>query len=107
MLNKTIRTIYKNFKINRKWEKTYITRVVEPHHDFTPHLHSLIFVRKEYVEQIINHIKNVLKHFKMGKQRDIQVIKDTKELDILVNILKKLRIQKRRNVSFDEWVEKN
>ena len=79
LLNKTIRTIYKNFKINRKWEKTYITRVVEPHHDFTPHLHGLIFVKTEYLEQMLNHIKNILKHFKMGKQKDIQVMRDTKK----------------------------
>lgn len=79
LLNQCMRTIYKNFRINRKWEKTYITRVVEPHHDFTPHLHGLIFVKTEYLEQMLNHIKNILKHFKMGKQKDIQVIRDTKK----------------------------
>lgn len=79
LLNQCMRTIYKNFRINRKWEKTYITRVIEPHHDFTPHLHSLIFVKKEYVNQMITHIKSIIKHFKMGKQKDIQIMRETKK----------------------------
>lgn len=79
LLNQCVRTIYKNFRINRKWEKTYITRVIEPHHDFTPHLHGLIFVKTEYVEQMIKHIKSITKHFKLGKQKDIQVMKDTRK----------------------------
>ena len=74
-----MRTIYKNFRINRKWEKTYVTRVIEPHHDFTPHLHSLIFVKKEYVSQMVIHIKSIIKHFKMGKQKDIQIMRETKK----------------------------
>lgn len=79
LLNQCMRTIYKNFRINRKWEKTYVTRVIEPHHDFTPHLHSLIFVKKEYVNQMEIHINNIMKHFKMGKQKDIQIMRETKK----------------------------
>lgn len=79
LLNQCLRTIYKNFRINRKWEKSYITRVIEPHHDFTPHLHGLIFVKKEFVEQMISHIKSIVKHFKLGKQKDIQIMKETKK----------------------------
>lgn len=79
LINQCIRTIYKNFRVNRKWEKTFITRVIEPHHDFTPHAHGLIFVKKEYVEMMIKHIKSILKHFKMGKQKDIQIMRDTKK----------------------------
>ncbi len=79
LINQCIRTIYKNFRVNRKWEKTFVTRVIEPHHDFTPHAHGLIFVKKEYVEMMIKHIKSILKHFKMGKQKDIQIMRDTKK----------------------------
>lgn len=58
LLNKTLRDITK--QINRtigKSEMLYI-KVVEPHKDFTPHLHSIIYFKKENLQLIKQIIKN-------------------------------------------------
>ncbi len=78
LIKNCMRTIYKNFKVDRKWEKTYMIKVFEYHHDFTPHTHCLMFVKKEYTEKLVKHIKNTFKFYKMGKQKDIQIMKNMK-----------------------------
>lgn len=75
LLNKTFREIYKNFRINRKVEKIFYSRVVEPHKSGTPHLHAIIYVKKEYVSKFKQHVKNIKRKNKLGRY-DFQTIKD-------------------------------
>jgi len=51
LLNDSFREIYKNFKINQKFEKIEYSKVIEPHENLTPHLHSIRNVKKEYLEE--------------------------------------------------------
>jgi hypothetical protein len=50
LLNDFFKSIYKNFKVNNQFEKIEFIRVFEAHSDFTPHLHSLIYVKKVYLD---------------------------------------------------------
>ena len=75
LLNSSFRTIYKNFRVDRKHEKIFFSKVVEPHKDLTSHLHSLFYVKTEYVQQLIKHIKKTIKNNNLGMY-DIEEIKD-------------------------------
>lgn len=75
LLNQSFREIYKNFKVKRKLEKIYYSRAIEPHKNLTPHLHSIIYVKSEYVAILKNHIKNIVSKNQLGIY-EIDVIKD-------------------------------
>ena len=75
LLNQSFREIYKNFKVKRKLEKIYYSRAIEPHKNLTPHLHSIIYVKSEYVAILKNHIKNIVSKNQLGRY-EIDVIKD-------------------------------
>ncbi|WP_151944553.1 replication endonuclease [Aliarcobacter butzleri] len=77
MLNDSFREIYKDFKVNRKFEKVEYSKVIEPHQNLTPHLHSIIFVKKIYVENMKNHIQNIIKKNELGQEKLEVVINDT------------------------------
>lgn len=77
LLNDSFREIYKNFRVNRKFEKVFYSRVVEPHKDLTAHLHSIIYVKKEFLNNLINHIKNIIKKNVLGRH-DLEVVKNIK-----------------------------
>lgn len=77
MLNDSFREIYKDFKVNRKFEKVEYSKVIEPHENLTPHLHSIIYVKKIYVENMKNHIQNIIKKNELGQEKIEVVINDT------------------------------
>lgn len=77
LLNDSFREIYRNFRINRKFEKVEYSKVIEPHENFTPHLHSVLYIKKDYVENMINHIKNIIKKNDLGQEKIEVVINDT------------------------------
>ena len=67
------RSLYNDFKIDRKRVKGMkFIRVIEPHKDFTPHLHAILYVPSEHLKAFENHYKNTIK--KIGRC-------DYKELD--------------------------
>ena len=74
LLKDSHRNIYKNFRINRKYIKVKFNIVYEPHKTFTPHSHSIYYIKNE--ESIIKlfktHIKEQTKL--LGKQQDIVVL---------------------------------
>lgn len=76
LLNDTFRDIYKNFRINRKIAKVYYCKVFEPHKNFTPHLHAILYVKEQYKENLIKHIKNTIVRKELGKSYDIEDVKD-------------------------------
>ena len=57
ILTNFFKGIYKDFKVNNKFIKVEYVRVIEPHSDFTPHLHAIIFIQKAYLEQFKNHFE--------------------------------------------------
>ena len=61
LLNDSFREIYKNFRVNRQFKKIYYCKVFEPHKNFTPHLHAILYVKSEFKEALIQHIKNIIK----------------------------------------------
>ncbi len=76
LLNSSFRDIYKNFRVNRKFVKVYYSKVFEPHKNFTPHLHSILYVKSEFKDNLIQHIKNTIKKNSLGKSFEIEEIKD-------------------------------
>ena len=76
MLNDSFREIYKNFRVNRQFKKIYYCKVFEPHKNFTPHLHAILYVKSEFKEALIQHIKNIIKKNELGKSFDIEEIQD-------------------------------
>ncbi|MDH1976344.1 replication endonuclease [Aliarcobacter butzleri] len=77
LLNDSFREIYKNFRINRKREKVEYSKVIEPHQNLTPHLHSILYVKKIYVENMKNHIQNIIKKNELGQEKLEVVMNDT------------------------------
>lgn len=78
LLNDSFRHLYNNFMIDRKKVSMQYLKVIEPHKDFTPHLHALFFINPEQVEAFKNHFNNTRKLFKLGVQFDFTLIDDTK-----------------------------
>ena len=76
LLNDSFREIYKNFKINQKFEKIEYSKVIEPHENLTPHLHSILYVKKEYLEKFLKYLNNTIIKNEIG-QHKIEVLKDT------------------------------
>ena len=69
------RDIYDNFRVGRKRVKGLkFVRVIEPHKDWTPHLHAIVYVMPEYKDEFLKHVKRIIKKNAL-KQTDI------KELD--------------------------
>lgn len=91
LLNKAHRSIYKNFRINRKnAEKVFFNKVIEPHKSFVPHLHALYYINNDEntIEAFKNHIKRVTK--KLGKQKKIVVLdQDDNTVNYLLKYVKK------------------
>ncbi len=76
LLNDTFRAIYKDLKVDRKFTKVYYSKVFEPHSNFTPHLHSILYVKNEYKNALIQHIKNMIAKFELGKSFEIEEVND-------------------------------
>jgi hypothetical protein len=74
ILNEFFTSIYRNFKVNGKFEKTEYLRAIEPDKaSFCPHLHAVIFLRKKIVDKFITYLKNKIKNnTNLGKQYDIK-----------------------------------
>lgn len=62
LLNFKFREIYKNFRPNNrnKAGKIYFQKVVEPHKTFVPHLHGVLYVKKEHKAEFLKHLENLL-----------------------------------------------
>ncbi len=109
LLNSSFRTIYKNFRIDRKHEKIFFSKVIEPHKDMTPHLHSLFYVKTEYVQQLIKHIKKTIKNNNLGMY-DIEEIKDISRSSsyLLKYVQKTTNPQDEKSFHFfNGWKKKN
>lgn len=52
-LNKIFRSLYKDFKVNRKYVSMKFIRVIEPHKSFVPHLHAVCYVSSEYLKAFL------------------------------------------------------
>jgi len=77
ILQNFYRTLYKNFRVNHKYIHFDFVRVIEPHGDFTPHLHSIIYIKKEYLSHFYTFLDaQIAKNNYMGKY----------ELEVLQNI---------------------
>lgn len=110
MLNDSFREIYKDFKVNRKFEKVEYSKVIEPHENFTPHLHSIIFVKKIYIENMKNHIQNIIKKNDLGQEKLEVVINDTSRcFSYLLKYLQKTtRVQNESDYHFfNGWKKAN
>lgn len=92
LLNKSHRDIYKNFKVKNKHIKMKFSKVIEFHHEFCCHLHSIIYVKKEYVQYLKNHIKRVEKNNELGRS-EIEVVDSIEKSSayILKYILKEVK----------------
>jgi len=77
ILNSAFRALYNNFRINDKKIKLSFLRVIEPHKDFTPHLHGILFLKNEQIEYLRHHLDNTINRFELGKQFDFTILENT------------------------------
>lgn len=77
MLNTSFRYLTNDFFINRKKVKLKYIKVIEPHKDFTPHLHAIIFLNEDEIDYLKNHLSNVVALKGLGKQFDFTVLEST------------------------------
>lgn len=76
LLIKFFKSLYKDFKVNNKYIKIEYTRVIESHNDFTPHLHALVFIKKDYLESFQNYLIRKIKQNKDLGVYKFEVIKN-------------------------------
>jgi len=81
---------YKDFKINNKYIKLEYFRVIEAHKDFTPHLHSIVFVKKDYLEEFKNYFIRKIKQNKNLGIYTFEIINDiTRSASYLLKYVQK------------------
>ena len=100
-LNDTFRSIYKDFKVNRKFVKIYYSKIFEPHSNFTPHLHSILYVKSEFKDNLIQHIKNQIEKNQLGESFEIKEIKEEKSMGYATTYLLKY-VRKNTKVEDEE-----
>ena len=69
LLKEFFRAVQKDFfdkELNKKITFKFV-KVIEPHKDFTPHMHGLVYVPKIYIEKFKEHVKNLLGCFVIEK----------------------------------------
>lgn len=74
VLSNAFRDLTHEFYISRRRINVKYFRVVEPHKDFTPHLHALLYVPSYYFDEFEIHFKNILNSNDLGVQFDYTVL---------------------------------
>ena len=74
-INGIYRELYKNIKTEYKHIK--FTKIIEPHKSLICHLHCLIYVKKENIENIKTKYQNILKKYNL-KQCKFEILKKIK-----------------------------
>jgi len=80
--------ITNRFKVGGKAYKLRFIRVYEPHKNLTPHIHSIIFIDKEYIGKFLRYIRTITKSNSI-EQYDFKVLDKKKDLRISLNYLLK------------------
>lgn len=109
LLNKSFRSVYKNFRVKRKPQKIFFSKVIEPHKDLTSHLHAIIYVKTIHIQKMIKHIKNTIKNNDLGRY-DIEEIKDIKRSSayLLKYVAKNTNPKDEKSFHFfNGWKKKN
>lgn len=76
ILTSFFKSLYKDFKINNKFEKNEYIRVIEPHKDFTPHLHAVVFVKTKYIDLFHTYYERKVQQNKNLGMYKFEVIND-------------------------------
>ena len=109
LLNKSFRSVYKNFRVNRKHQKIFFSKVIEPHKDLTCHLHAIIYVETKHLEKLKQHILKTIKNNNLGRY-DIEKIKDISRSTsyLLKYVQKTTNPQNEKDFHFfNGWKKKN
>lgn len=76
ILSSFLKSVYKDFKVNNKYQKIEYIKVIEPHKDFTAHLHTLVFVRIEHIDSFEKHFnRKIHNNINLGQYK-FEVIRD-------------------------------
>jgi len=74
-LVRVFRHLQDNFRVDRKRVEHLFYRVIEPHKDFTPHLHAIVWIPATAKKQFKNHFENTIKLFNFNsKGQDIKFL---------------------------------
>ena len=77
ILNQFFRTVSKNFRVNREYKKVTFAKVIEPHKDnLTPHLHSIVWIKKEYAQDFESYLYKQIEKSKDIGQSKIEPLED-------------------------------
>lgn len=89
LLNSSFKEIYKNFRVNRKYQRIFFSKVIEPHKNLTPHLHSIIYVKEEFKNSLKKHIKNIIEKNFLGRYDVEDILDITRSTSYLLKYIKK------------------
>ena len=110
VLQKSYIRVAKDFKVEREYVKIKSMRVIEPHANFTPHLHAIFFVETIYLDNFLNHLSNVSKDDGLGEQFDFEVLDDVaKSIGYLQKYIQKTAKPENEEEfhKFNGWKKKN
>jgi len=77
VLQKANRELIRYFKqkgVNKNLVDIPYFRVIEPHKDFTPHLHCVVYLPEELLERFVAKFSRIIEYFKLGKQCKLEVL---------------------------------
>jgi len=110
LLKNSFRKIIKDFKYNRKYCPIKYFRVVEPHKDFTPHLHAILYVDADKLDAFLSYLHRKISNLPVGKIYDVQVLKDTKaSTSYILKYVRKTLVDTDKNNIYviDGWKKSN
>jgi len=76
-LQNIFRSVYNDFKFNRKRVDLKFIRVIEPHKSWIPHLHAIVYVPTQHKQLFLGHLNRIIKRYEL-KQTDIKVLDTAK-----------------------------
>lgn len=104
LLNKSFRNLVKNSTLKKKRVKFEYAKAIEPHKNLTSHLHSIIYVPKNYETKFLKRVEKNSKFYSLGKQKDIKRLDDSKgAIGYLVKYINKSNDTK--NNDFNHFIE--
>lgn len=76
ILIKFFKSLYKDFKVANQYQKIEFLKVIEAHKDFTPHLHAIIYIKKEHLDSFERYYNNkISQNINLGRAK-FEVIND-------------------------------
>lgn len=107
--NQAFREIYKNFRINRKHEKIFFCKAFEPHKNMSPHMHCILYVKKEHYDKLKTHVDRVVAKYRIGISETQRIKNITRSISYVLKYINKTNNPDNEESFhfFNGWKKKN